>query len=153
MRMLKSIIKPPLPYLSPAETRHDVGQTVDRLVLLPGSEAHVRALTLADQTWLARFETYLVRHHASIHLSIPDLADHFAMSQSTLLRQVRRLTGQTPVRRLRRVRLERARRLLAGGRYTAVQQVAAAVGYCNTGSFSRCFKAYYGLPPSDCLPR
>jgi AraC-like DNA-binding protein len=107
----------------------------------------------SDQFWLKRFEAYLQEHHASPTLSVPELAEAFALSESSLLRQVKRLVGFTPVHYLRQIRLQQAWHLLRSGTYPSVQQVAFAVGYRNTRSFTRSFKEQYGQPPSNFLLR
>ena len=43
---------------------------------------------------------------------MPGLAHEFALSESTLLRQLKRLTGLSPIQYVQEVRLESARRLL-----------------------------------------
>ena len=50
------------------------------------------------------------------------------MSESTLLRQVKRLTGLSPQQYLQEVRLDAARRLLEDRTYHAVARVAAVCG-------------------------
>jgi AraC-like DNA-binding protein len=70
------------------------------------------------------------------------------MSESTLLRQVKRLTGLSPVQYLQEARLNEARRLLEAKRFKSVSQVASAVGYENVRSFSRTFKKRFGKIPS-----
>jgi len=105
-------------------------------------------LTSEDQQWLASFEAYVQENLASDLLSVPVLANHFAMSESTLLRQLKRLTGLTPNQYLQEVRLDEARRLLENRTYNSVSQVAAKVGYGDSRSFSRRFKKRFGKLPS-----
>jgi YesN/AraC family two-component response regulator len=105
-------------------------------------------LTGEDQQWLEAFENYIQENLASDLLSIPTLAGAFAMSESTLLRQVKRLTGLSPVQYLQEARLNEARRLLEAKRFKSVSQVASAVGYENVRSFSRTFKKRFGKIPS-----
>ena len=68
-------------------------------------------------------------------------------SPSTLLRQFRRDTGQSPYAYIKARRLEEARRLIEGGTHP-VGDVGALVGYENFGSFSTAFKMHFGKPPS-----
>jgi AraC-like DNA-binding protein len=86
---------------------------------VPG-EAAAPAMTAADKEWLERFEAFVQKNLSNSILSIPMLADEFAMSESTLLRQLRRLTGLTPVQYLQEVRLDKARQLLEDRTYDSV---------------------------------
>ncbi|MEM6263375.1 MAG: AraC family transcriptional regulator [Bacteroidota bacterium] len=106
-----------------------------------------------DKQWLREFKAYLHDSYASPNLRVPDIAADFAMSESSLLRQVKRLTGLTPAQCLRVVRLEQARNYLNNGTFGSIKQVAYAVGYNRTDNFTRNFKTRFGLLPSACLLR
>jgi AraC-like DNA-binding protein len=80
-------------------------------------------------------------------LSLTGIAREAFASPSTLLRQFRRETAQTPLRYIATRRLEEARRLLEAGSH-AVGDVAALVGYENFGAFSTAFRKRFGNPPS-----
>lgn len=112
---------------------------------LPG-EATV---SQADRDWLESFEAYVQKNLAGGLLSIPALAHEFAMSESTLLRQLKRLTGLSPVQYLQEVRLDQARRLLESRGRDSIARIAAEVGYADARSFSRSFRQRFGKLPSD----
>lgn len=102
-----------------------------------------------DRIWLEEFETFVRKNIASDILSVPTMADQFAMSESTLLRQLKRLTGLSPRQYLQEIRLNEARQLLENGVYQSISQVASAIGYGETRSFSRIFKKRFGKLPSE----
>lgn len=108
-------------------------------------------LSEPDQAWLASLESYVRENLSDNTLSVPLLAQEFAMSESTLLRQIKRLTGLTPVQYLQEIRLDRARRLLENRTHRTVSKVATVVGYGDARSFSRSFKKRFGKLPSDFL--
>lgn len=103
----------------------------------------------ADREWLVAFRNYLRKHLSNNILTIPFLAREFTMSESTLLRRIKRLTGLTPQQYLQEIRLEKARRLLKTRECSSVRQVASRVGYRNARSFSRSFRAHFGWLPSE----
>lgn len=109
------------------------------------------ALSQPDREWLLGFEAYLRQHYTNDALTVSGLAYEFAMSESTLLRQLKRLTGLTPQQYLQEMRLDEARRLLENRVYNAVSPVAAKVGYADAGAFSRAFRARFGKLPSEML--
>ena len=107
------------------------------------------SMSQEDQEWLKKFEAFIRKHLSNTQLSATLLAYEFAMSESTLLRQLKRLTGQTPAQYLREIRLDEGRRLLENRRYNSIAQVASSVGYGSTESFSRSFKQRFGKLPSE----
>lgn len=108
-------------------------------------------LSEEDRLWLEQFETFVQANLAKDILSVSLLAEAFAMSKSTLLRQLKRLTGLTPVQYLQEMRLDTARQLLENQTYNSIAKVAYEVGYADTRSFSRTFKSRFGKLPSDFL--
>jgi len=104
-----------------------------------------------DQAWLEAIEVHVQANLTSDMLTVATLAAAFTMSESSLLRQLKRLTGLTPLQYLQEMRLDRARQLLENRTYKSVAKVAAAVGYADARSFSRAFKRRFGKLPSDFL--
>jgi len=102
-----------------------------------------------DKLWLEKFENYLITNIKNKHLNIPELSEVFAMSESTLLRQLKKLTGLTPAKYLQEIRLNQARELLENKIYNSVSVVALKVGYKNAKTFSRSFKKRYGKLPTN----
>jgi two-component system response regulator YesN len=80
--------------------------------------------------------------------SLERLAASFNCKPAYLLRLYRKITGNTPTQDLIRLRIEKAKRLLAGHPHLEIKQVAAAVGYDDALYFSRLFKKETGLNPS-----
>ncbi|MEZ4849782.1 MAG: response regulator [Bacteroidia bacterium] len=120
---------------------------------LPEKGQKVPDISQEDQEWLESFEEYVKAHFADDLLSVPDLALTFAMSESTLLRQLKRLTGLTPVQYLKEVRLNEAYQLLETRAFNSVSQVASKVGYTDARSFSRSFRKRFGVSPSEVLKK
>lgn len=79
-------------------------------------------------------------------LTLEDLAKAAAVTPSHLVRLSRKHTGDTPMQRLRRVRLDQAEQLL---RQTgmSIGEIAYRVGFANPFHFSRLFKAQFGASP------
>jgi AraC-like DNA-binding protein len=70
-----------------------------------------------------------------------------AMSGRHLQRKLKSIADQKPVEYLRAYRLRKARKLLETGQL--VSQVADAVGFSSPAYFTSCFKACFGLTPSE----
>lgn len=99
-----------------------------------------------------------VERYIADHLADPGLgAGSIAAAHFVSIRQLHRLfagSGESVTRRIRRERLERARRELADPRFAHVPvgQIARCHGFPDAAGFSRAFRAAYGGPPSAYRP-
>jgi AraC-like DNA-binding protein len=78
--------------------------------------------------------------------------DHFDISQPTLQKLMKIVTGQTFLVYVETQRLTKAYEMLQAGKGT-IQEVAAQCGFSKADSFYKAFKRTYGFPPSDILNR
>jgi AraC-like DNA-binding protein len=74
--------------------------------------------------------------------------EHFNISQPTLQKFIKQVSGHTYLSYVETRRLTKARELLAEGGYT-IREVAVKCGFSNTNSFYKAFKKFYGFPPGD----
>jgi AraC-like DNA-binding protein len=81
-------------------------------------------------------------------VSLPDVAAHANLSPYHFLRVYKRAYGETPHEFLTRLRIERAKKLLARGTHN-VTEACFEVGFSSLGSFSRLFAGRVGLSPSE----
>lgn len=80
--------------------------------------------------------------------TLVELAKKAGLSRASFAEKFRAATGQTPLRYLTSIRMQRAMRLLSE---TAepLETVAGAVGYADAFSFSKVFKRTLGLSPRE----
>ncbi len=116
-------------------------------------ESSIPEFSKEDMEWLAEFEAYIIKNLNNSDLAVTDVTDAFAMSKSTLSRQLKKLTGLTPKKYIQEVRLNKARGLLEDRTFNTIAQVAYEVGYLDAKSFTRSFKARFGISPSETLSR
>jgi AraC-like DNA-binding protein len=81
-------------------------------------------------------------------VSLPDVAARANLSPYHFLRVYKRAYGETPHEFLTRLRIERAKTLLAKGSHN-VTEVCFEVGFSSLGSFSSLFAHRVGLSPSE----
>ena len=81
-------------------------------------------------------------------VSLPDVAAHANLSPYHFLRVYKRAYGETPHEFLTRLRIERAKTLLARGSHN-VTEACFEVGFSSLGSFSNLFAYRVGLSPSE----
>jgi len=80
-------------------------------------------------------------------LGVAEICRRAHVEESTARRLFRSHLKQSPSAYYTRLRLERARTLLRYSRL-GIAEIAAAVGFADTPSFSHAFKRVFGLPPS-----
>ncbi|MDM5180797.1 helix-turn-helix domain-containing protein [Massilia sp. DJPM01] len=101
-------------------------------------------LRAADRRRLARLEE-LLRSDAGAQLSMAAIARALGTNPSSLQSLTQREWGTSVFGRLRLLRMEQARLLLAGG--AGVAQAARAAGYAAASNFATAFKKQYGVSP------
>lgn len=80
--------------------------------------------------------------------SIADLSGALAMGRNKLQKEVRELTGLTPVEFIRSVRLLEAKKRILETNAT-ISEIAFSVGFNNLSYFTRSFKAEFDVLPTD----
>ncbi len=89
--------------------------------------------------------------HTDLHhdIDLHSLADIACLSKYHFVRVFDAHIGQTPLRYLNRVRLERAARQLIFMPNTAVGKIAAGCGFASHHSFTRAFSRHFSHAPHD----
>ena len=87
------------------------------------------------------------------HIQEPDfgvdnLCDKLNLSKSQLYRKIDSITGTTPNKLIRMIRIKRAAKLLRAGELN-ITQVMHEVGFNHPSHFSSSFKKYMGVNPSE----
>lgn len=91
---------------------------------------------------------YFEDHYAE-KISLDQIAENMYLSPFYISKIFKSETGDTPIRHLIDIRLERAMELLREGFPGSIQEVAQQVGYEDAYYFSKLFKKRYGVPPSQ----
>ena len=137
---------------SPVESKVIGPGLVHELVfrIMCGENASSLYALAMKNTHLARVDKALklmhVNYRASMDIGV--LAGIVNMSPSAFHRVFKEVTSSSPIQYLKKVRLDKARSLLveSGAR---VNEAATAVGYESVSQFSREFKRYYGISPTN----
>lgn len=87
--------------------------------------------------------------HYSERISLDQIAENMYLSPFYVSKIFKSETGETPIRHLIDIRLEKAMELLEGGWAGSIQEVAATVGYDDAYHFSKLFKKRYGIAPTQ----
>jgi AraC-like DNA-binding protein len=137
---------------SPLDCRMLGRQTVREIVyrVLCGEQGgSLRALASRDEHF-NRVARVLKHIHAECEkpITVESMAKRARMSVAAFHHNFKLVTASSPLQYLKRIRLDRARRLMAHDGYNA-NTAARAVGYESPSQFSREFKRLFGVTPGE----
>ncbi|TSB47917.1 helix-turn-helix domain-containing protein [Alkalicoccobacillus porphyridii] len=100
-----------------------------------------------DMTNLQPVFTY-IQNNYSTSIRIHELATIVGMSEKYFISYFKRAIGVTPGRYIHQLKMNEAKKMLFSKKYT-IQQIANTLGYSDAYSFSKSFKTYYKVSPSE----
>lgn len=101
-----------------------------------------------EQTEISQVLHFIDEHYCEESLSLQRLADEFNLSYSNFSRFFKQQTGEGFVEYLEKIRLKKAKRLLAESN-ESIKSIANQIGYTNPNSFTRLFKKAEGITPGN----
>ena len=101
-----------------------------------------------DDAFLRKFAEQIEAVYADPEYNVEKLSETLGLSRGHLHWKIKELTGTSPVEFLRTYRLNKATQLLRQNAYT-VSEVAYRTGFSSPAYFSKCFKAVYGVTPTE----
>ena len=97
---------------------------------------------------ISQIQLYIAQNFENPEFSVGCLADHFSMPISTLSAFFRGQTGESLSDYITRLKIERAKELLAYSTHT-IGEIGMAVGYYSVSSFIRRFRSEVGMTPGE----
>jgi two-component system response regulator YesN len=91
---------------------------------------------------------YIHNYYHDQELSVKRIAQHLYINQTYLRTMFKKETGMTVSEYITTVRMNEAKDLLLSGNLR-LSNISDAVGYNDASYFSKCFKKYYGISPSE----
>jgi two-component system response regulator YesN len=122
----------------------------DRVLGLMKEIRHTRNWVSHQNMKLA--SAYIQGHFANESLSLQEVADVSGMSPSYFSRSFKEKFGISFIHFLTKLRMEQAKAMLADP-YCKTYEIAYAVGYSDYPHFTKAFKKYWGLSPSEVKKR
>lgn len=116
------------------------------------SSLYKESLNKLDNEFLENLTRLIEDNLQSEKMDIAYLSGELSMSNSTLYRKVKALTGISTNEFIRKVKMKNAEQLLLTGKYN-VSEVAFRVGMGSPIYFRQCFKEEFGLSPSEYLKK
>ncbi|MCH5598232.1 hybrid sensor histidine kinase/response regulator transcription factor [Niabella ginsengisoli] len=127
--------------------RENVRQYFKKLITLQPSDTQINT---ADEQFLDKLIKLVESSLTDDNFSVKKLSQGMAMSQSTLYKRIKDLTGNSVVDFIKSVRIRRAAQLLIHQKMK-VNEVALEVGITDQKYFREQFRKYFGQTPSEYL--
>lgn len=106
------------------------------------------ALNPLDEELLKRAVEIMEKHLDDVEFTTDEFAREMCMSRSNLHLKMKALTGESTNDFIRKMRFNKACKLLKEGRHT-IAEISTMVGYNTPSYFATCFKKYFGCLPSE----
>lgn len=104
-------------------------------------------MTNSSQLLLKKLESLIASNLSNEQFGVEYLANLVGISRSNLHRKLKKINGKSISRFIREYRLEEAKKILVEKDITT-SEVFYRVGFGSLSYFSKCFKEYFGYPPS-----
>ena len=103
-----------------------------------------------DQSFLNKAMEIVFQNLDNAEFDVPQFCNLMNMSKTLLYSKLKTLTGQSATEFVRNIRLKESRQILLDPKNElSVSEVSYKVGFNDPLYFSRCFKKYFGIPPSE----
>ena len=103
--------------------------------------------TNPEDQFLTKLHAIIAQNLANAEFKIDDYAHAMNRSHTQFYRKIKGLTGQTPTQYLRKIRLDKAKKLLMDSSLQ-VSEVAYSVGFNDPNYFARVFSKEVGVSPN-----
>ena len=121
-------------------------------ILNSKSATITESLNKLDNEFIQKMNQLIEERLSSDKIDISYLADKMCMSNSTLYRKMKALTGLSTNEYVRKLRMKYAEQYLLEGKYN-ISEIAFKVGINNLFYFRQCFKDEFGCIPSEYLKK
>ncbi|RYY34163.1 MAG: helix-turn-helix domain-containing protein [Sphingobacteriaceae bacterium] len=117
----------------------------------PDTVGNYKNLSAADQSWLDDLEKLIRKYTGKADVNIKTLSYDMAISERQLYRRIKTITGITPNKYIRIIRLQLAHEAIKTGKYRTVSEISHAAGFGTPAYFNKLFKEVYNLNVGELL--
>lgn len=135
------------------QSRRNLANYFNTNAILNSKSATItESLNKLDNEFIQKMNQLIEERLSSDKIDISYLADKMCMSNSTLYRKMKALTGLSTNEYVRKLRMKYAEQYLLEGKYN-ISEIAFKVGINNLFYFRQCFKEEFGCIPSEYLKK
>jgi signal transduction histidine kinase/ligand-binding sensor domain-containing protein/DNA-binding response OmpR family regulator len=116
----------------------------------PGKPVPAPRINKLDEEFLQKITAIIEENISNDNLNLSFLTAQTHMGQSTFYLKIKGLTGVSPNKFIRKIRLKNSVKLLLAGRCN-VSEAAYGSGFNDLDYFRECFKEEYGMTPTEYL--
>ena len=103
-----------------------------------------------DRDYLERAIKVVYENLDNSEFDVPQFCQQMNSSKTLLYSKLKSLTGQSATEFVRNIRLKEAKKLLQNNAHQhTISEISYMVGFNDPLYFSRCFRKYFGFPPSE----
>ena len=114
------------------------------------NKEHIRPLKPREESFLKRLMAFVEVHWNNPKFNVSDFSKKMGFSKSQLNRNIKSLTGLSPNNFIKKLRLQRALKLLHEQKGN-ISEIAFETGFNTPAYFSKCFSDQFGILPSTFL--
>lgn len=111
-------------------------------------EPKALSVSSADETFIENTLEIVEKNMSNAEFSVVEFGKELGFSRMQLFRKLKQLTGLAPNEYIRMLRIKRAAQMLQQGDLN-VTQITYSVGFSDIKYFRKCFKAQFGLTPTQ----
>ena len=108
-------------------------------------------INIEDKKWVDELNKFVEESLSNVQLDVQLLASFVHLSPRQLNRKLKAITGLSPAKFIKEVRLQTARKTLEKGNVLSISEVAYNVGFKDYSTFSFVFKNRFGKSPKEYL--
>ncbi|WP_312187938.1 response regulator [Sphingobacterium sp.] len=122
-----------------------------QLVFQSNTQINIAALdhTPLDEKFVQKMIQVIEKHLSDDQFDVIKLGDILGLSKSTLYRKTKVLLNVSPSEFIKNIRLKHACQIMQKDRSISVSEVAFETGFSDPRYFATCFKAAFGMTPSE----
>lgn len=116
---------------------------------VPDTDISLFGLPKRDEEFFRTFDSFIKENLGNSELSNEMIADKLCISQSTLIRKIRKMLNTSPSNYIRTKRLMSAAAMLKNSHGNNITEICYAAGFTSESYFAKCFREQYGVTPSE----
>ena len=128
--------------------RRKLQERYSKADFVPVKKAEEKKLSSLDEQFMSKVIEVIENHLSEEEFSIEGFDKEIGMGRVQIFRKLKALTGKSPSRYIRSIRLARAKKMIEE-KTASISEIAYSVGFGSPAYFSKCFREEFGFPPSD----